>query len=149
MMKFFSNSILFFQPQTTACWWMLASHPNNCFPGSRDQKTPETSVQLSFANQEGKLVGSIFSRPSGGTPASRLNNWVQLPQEILPTPCSSSTLNPTSCFCSDNFNVHDLDYINSSVATWVFTRRYTVIGYLKGKNTTKWVQLPQETVLAP
>ena len=70
-------------------------------------------------------------------PTSRLNNWVQLPQEILLTPCSSSTLNPTSCFCSDNLNVHDLDYINSSVATWVLTRRYTVIGYLKGKNTTK------------
>ena len=31
------------------------------------QKTPETAVQLSFANQEGKLVGSIFSRPSGGS----------------------------------------------------------------------------------
>ena len=52
-------------------------------------KPPETGVQLSFANQEGKLVGmggSIYSsRPSAGT--SRLNNWVQLSQEILLTPC--------------------------------------------------------------
>ena len=37
------------------------------FSREPDQKTPETTVQLSFANQEGKLVGSIFSRPSGGT----------------------------------------------------------------------------------
>ena len=59
------------------------------FAGESDQKPPETAVQLSFANQEGKLVGmvgSIYSRPSAGI--SGLNNWVhQLPQETLPTPC--------------------------------------------------------------